>query len=169
MQDIFKEQLVKKIPNSKDNLKKYSLIGGGIILIIILTIFFPTATPIIALVVGFGVFYAVSFLKVEYEYVLTNNDLDIDVIYNKSKRKKKFSCKLNDIVLMCHINDNVNKLGSIDQALDFSSQIIKDNTYCFLINISGNKTKVTIEPNEQMLDSFDIYLTQRKLIRKKQE
>lgn len=165
MQDVFKEQLVKKIPTFKDNLKKYSLIGVGIILIIVLTMFFPAAMPIIFLVVGFGVFYAFSYFKIEYEYVLTNNIFDIDIIYNKSKRKKKFNCLLNNIEFMCHVNDD--KFENIEQVLDFSSQVINDNTYCFLINISGKKTKIIIEPNENLLDSFAIYLTTRKLIRKK--
>lgn len=169
MQDIFKEQLVKKIPTFKDNLKKYALVSGGVLLIIVLTIFFPSALPIIALVVGFGVFYGFSFFNVEYEYVLTNNELDIDIIYNKAKRKRKFSCVLTNIELMCHINDNVNipKLGNVDETLDFSSQVVTDNTYCFLINNNGKKTKVIVQPNEQMLDSFTTYLTPRKLIRKK--
>jgi uncharacterized membrane protein len=95
--DIFHEQIVKK-PNSGLRIAAKAGIMAGFLLLaaaalVLLFGFFPMNTLLVALFVYLG-WYLSTGLSVEYEYILTNNDLDIDKIIAKRKRKRLISIKM---------------------------------------------------------------------------
>ena len=168
MHDIFKEQIVKKQPTGKDNLKKFGLIFAVIV------VFFVSAALIfefaffITIIAGFGAFWVMGMLKIEYEYVFTNGELDIDIIYNQRKRKRLFTGNVKDFEIMAHIEDNmhVRAFDSANEIKNYSSGITGNNTYAFLTAYKGKKLKVIFEPNEMMLGAISTVLTPRKLFKK---
>lgn len=52
---------------------------------------------IIVAVAIYGTYKLISLLSVEYEYIYTNGDLDVDKIVGKSSRKRMVSIKCNEI------------------------------------------------------------------------
>lgn len=168
MSDVFKEQIVKKIPTTKD-----FLIKAGLVLLVIV-IFFVSATLIpsfamfIVLAAGVGVYYLFSFFNVEYEYVFTNGELDIDIIYNKNRRKRVFNADIRSIDIMCRIDDNnhIHDFNGAQEIKNYSSGKENENTYAFMTSYKGKRIKVIIEPNEMMINAFSTVLTPRKLIKK---
>lgn len=99
--DHYNEQLVRKLSEPKDMIIR--------ILIVFLTLV-VTAVCIGAmllfgfmplLVIAVGACYLAYLLLggtfVEYEYIVTNNDLDIDKITGKRKRKRLITVKLNTV------------------------------------------------------------------------
>jgi len=169
MGDVFKEQIVKRKQTSIDTAKR-----AGLIILVILSFFVsfilvPGIAPIVTLIVGFGAFYLNGFLKVEYEYVFTNGELDIDAIYNRARRKRVFSSHVNRFEIMAHVEDmtHAGSFGNAQEVRNYSSGAIGENTYAFLINYNSKQTKVIIEPNEKMMDAIKGSIARSKLHLKK--
>ncbi|MDR3091596.1 MAG: hypothetical protein LBU36_05325 [Clostridiales bacterium] len=89
------------------------------------------------------------FLNVEYEYILADGELDIDVIYNKSRRKRAFSAALRDFQPYGGQSARVVK--------NFSSGG-GGNTLAFFCVYNGVPTKIIIEPNEEMLKKLKMII-----------
>jgi hypothetical protein len=168
--EVFKEQLVKRASNSKDTAKRI-----GIIVLAVLILFICTIIPVIQsflmfIVVGvaFGAFFLMSLLNVEYEYAFTNGELDIDIIYNRSRRKRAFSGIVKDFEVMAHVDDKAyaGDFHNVTEIKDFSSGVVNVNTYAFLSTYKGKRLKIIIEPNDMMLKAFSTVLTPRKLHKK---
>jgi len=169
MDDIFKEQLVKRHTTSKDITKKVAMLVVALIPIFIIYTIIPITIMLLAPAYAFFVYVMLSTVQVEYEYVLTNTDLDIDIIYNKKRRKNLFSGSLKDIEIMAHIEDK-NHEGIFNTAVktkDCSSGVTKENTYAFFIAYKGERTKFIIEPDEDFLQIISRTLIRTKFYRKK--
>lgn len=165
MNDVFKEQIVKRHPTSKDTLKRVGLVLAVFAVMIITFMLITPFAPVITLVAGFGAWFLMSYLRVEYEYAFTDGELDIDVIYNRSRRKRLFSAKVKDFEIMAHVEDKM-RMGEFQGAaetLDYSSGVVSNDTYAFLTNYKGKRTKIIIEPNAVMLKAMATVLTRRKL------
>ena len=165
MSSVFKEQIVKRKPNSKDRFKRIGLVIAALIVIIIAFSYIPWIASFLTVAAVFGAWYLMAYLKVEYEYAFTDGELDIDAIYNRSRRKRLFTARVGDIETMAHVNDKM-RAGEFQgavQTLDYSSGVVGDDTYAFLITYKGKRTKVIIEPNAVMLKAFATVLTRRKL------
>lgn len=99
--DHYNEQLVVKQSEPKDIILKVLILIGTLIVIavcIAATLLF--ASPYL-IIIGVGAVYLAYLLftgtMVEYEYIVTNNDLDIDKITGKRKRKRLITVKLNTV------------------------------------------------------------------------
>ena len=165
MNDVFKEQIVKRKPSSKDVFKRAGLILSVAVVAVLAFMLIPAFAPFVILAACFGAWYLMGFLKVEYEYALTDGELDIDIIYNRSRRKRLFSARVNDFDIMAHVEDKM-RMGEFQSAmetLDYSSGEVSNDTYAFLLNYKGKRTKIIIEPNAVMLKAMATVLTRRRL------
>ena len=166
MGDVFKEQIVKRQTNIKDTAIRACLwVLFGLIAIAAFGFLHTSIGMIIVIVLWFGVKFLTSFLSIEYEYVLTNGELDIDIIYDRSRRKRVFTANVKSFEIMAHIQDKNHEaaFNTAQVTKDFSSGVPGPDTYVFLTVIDGKKTKVIIEPNEKMLKAFCGVLTRRNL------
>ena len=99
--DHYNEQLVQKRTETSDIVKRVLIIIATVILSAICAFgaFVFGFMPLI--VVIFGIFYLSWYLitatSVEYEYIITNNDMDIDKITGRRKRKRLITVKLNTV------------------------------------------------------------------------
>ena len=154
MKDIFYEQLVKKQPTGKDRLIKIALILGVIVLFIAGTLFLQIFGWALTVGAGFGAYILFGRLKKEYEYSFTNGELDIDVIYNKSSRKRVFSGHIRDFEIMAHAADlrHANTFNTAEERQDYSTGIISDRSYTFLTRHNNKRKAITIEPNDTMFE-----------------
>lgn len=168
LNDVFKEQLVKKEPDRKDLVKKAGIIGVAVLLAVAACFLVPGFAAFIIAAVAFGAHYCLGFLKVEYEYVLTNGELDIDCVYNMSKRKRVFSGDVKSFEIMAQLEDKTHEgdFRVAQETRDYSSGKISENTYAFLTTYKDKRLKVIIEPNEKLLQAFSAFLPPRKLIKK---
>lgn len=160
--DIFNEQLVARKPNKKDTYKKI-----GIIILLIITIVIVINIPAIrafnlsitmALVIL--VFFIFKRMNIEYEYIFTNGDLDIDKIINRNKRKSILSINVREFKIMAPINskDYNKELNAYDKKYDFSSGEISDATYVVIYNKEHKRIRMIFEPNEQLLKAIKSYI-----------
>lgn len=86
--DIFKEQLVKKQSTKADKSKKISLAVIAACLSGILFLLLRSLSIILIILLWIGYFYLLKNMTVEFEYILTNDELDIDKITGQNKRKR---------------------------------------------------------------------------------
>ncbi len=166
MGDYFNEQIVKRENSTAYTALVFCFYVVAGFLAFITFAFFAGLGIIATFALGFCIYFVYSRQNKEFEYVITNDTFDIDVIYNKSKRKNMFTANIKEITLMTYAS-NVTKKNEFDKAkktLDFSSGKITTETIYFKINLNGVDTKVIIEPNEKILDGFKIYLNSRILI-----
>ncbi len=105
MGDIFKEQLVKVTTRTKDKILKAVLISAIIIEIVLILVSSIFIVIVLAALIA-GQFHLLNCINKEYEYILTNNELDIDVIYNRQRRKKVTTIDLKNISIMTGINNS---------------------------------------------------------------
>ena len=162
MNDIFNEQLVARKPNQKDLMKKVAIVAGGA------AAFFAALTveflmgfilPIIVIVIVAVVFLMRRY-NVEYEYVFTNGDLDIDKITNKSRRKQAISVNVRSFETMVPANkkEYEREVSQFTKLLDFGSGSITDETYIVIFEQNKERIKMIIEPNEQMFKAIRTYI-----------
>ncbi len=181
MKDFFKEQLVSKEFTKQDKIKKFVMIIGSAVIIILLwdiissvaylnQDYFYSLMILLVIFVGIVIFITIrliSNLAKEYEYAYTSGNLDIDAIMNKSKRKRVFSGYAEEFEIMAHIDD-IQHLAMYDslKTKDFSSGIKKENTYIFVAVYKGKKRKFVIEPCDEILKAMRTDLTPRRMFLK---
>lgn len=84
--DIFIEYLVKRKNTMKNNFLRFLIVFGTIIFTIIMfylcMLFSQLSFIFLCLIAGgiYGAWYLMGTFKVEYEYIVTNGEMDIDKI-----------------------------------------------------------------------------------------
>jgi len=170
--DVYIEHLVKKKPDAKSMLAKLGIsIAFGIVAGVLFILSLNNLPILLALVVAavFVALYCVSFFNIEYEYIFTNGELDIDIIYSKSRRKRLFTGEIKSFEVMCHVSDSGHEhaFTRADVKKDYSSGDVKENTYKFFVNQKGKRYAIAFEPNDELLQAFRPYMGTSKLIIKK--
>lgn len=160
--DVFSEVLVKRKMNLTNYLVILAAAMGALILTAALLLFLPTFI-IVALLLWFGVYFLVSIQKVEYEYIFTSGDLDIDQISGNFRRKRKMELTQDMIEIVApegsHELDDF-KHGQFKE-YDFSSRDKSKKRYVIIGTLGSGRVKVFFEPTEKMIDNMWKYSPRR--------
>lgn len=101
--DRFSEQLIEKIPDGRDRLKRALILIGEVVLLGLLAFIcmIIPAVIIVCFVAALGSLFLLKFLMestmYEYEYIVTNDDLDIDKIVGRRSRKRLITISLRTV------------------------------------------------------------------------
>jgi len=167
--DFFTEIIIKQ----KKSPMVYLATLGMILATLVVWMFSLTlmAIPALSGIVGLldvGIvylsYYVISGFNVEYEYIATNTDLDIDKITNRRKRKRIISLRLNEIDILAPIE---NDRGNQSEAKVINAARSKDDpdAYYIIANKNGQKTKIIFNPNEKMVENAKRFYPERVIIR----
>lgn len=158
MSEVFKEYLIKQKKSSKDAIMQTGLCIGAVILgLIAFAIGGPFLGPLLVCGIVFGAYYLFCKLNKEYEYILTNNELDIDVIYNRSSRKRVITLDMKKIDIMASIKDKAHEkeLGKAYKVINASENTNEADTYAIIgSNDKYGSFKILITPNEALLNDM---------------
>jgi hypothetical protein len=157
--DNFVEQIVAKRTELRDNLKRLALFTGGILLCIaFLTIgtFFMPLMPLL-LFANFGVIWGTWLLFqntfIEYEYIVTNNELDIDKIIARKKRKRLITIKIDKAEEWGEYADGKGSGSAVTvQAHDCG---YKNIWYIVTTHDKYGRTTVFFSPNMRVLETMN--------------
>lgn len=105
MSDLYSEILVSRQPQPINVLKKAGLIAGVIVGLAGGVMITPVLL-LAAIAFGVGIWYFFPRFNVEYEYLIVNKDLDVDIIYSQKKRKKGAEFDLNDMDILAPLNSH---------------------------------------------------------------
>lgn len=151
MNDSYAEWLVKK----KAPAYTY-FIKGALIFFCIIALLAAMILPfgiIILAIVGAITYYAFQRLSIEFEYLVVNDQLTIDKVMGKAKRKKAWEGTMAEIQIVAPVDSymikDYEKQGM--KILDFSSHTPHARVYA-IINQAGSTTeKILFEPNDKIL------------------
>lgn len=152
MNDAFYEQLVARKSRPTDTVIRIATIA---LLAVILLFTFPLLGflgILITVVLAFLAYYFVfPKLNVEYEYTLLNHDMQVDVIYNKSKRKKLLTFDIQQAEIIAPKGSPRLNSSHPGKTLDFSSGDANAKAFAIMISLDQKNTCILIEPDETML------------------
>ena len=159
MNDALYELLVARRP------KPYDLpVRILIILLIVAVIFFGmpfigVLAVFIAVLIALAAYYLIfPRLSVEYEYILLNHDLQIDIIYNRSKRKPRLNIDIQNAEIIAPKDSPRLNSYRAEKVHDFSSGRKNDNVYAIMIPVDKKNTCILIEPDAKMLDQMQQWM-----------
>jgi len=165
--DTFLEKLVTKRRTINDTLITFGILLAGIILILVV-LSIPLLNQLsLGLLLAAGVAYLmyrfVSARNVEYEYIVTNGDLDIDKIVSKRKRKRIFSASCKEFEILAKVSSNSfsQSVQSIKNRIDATSSINSPDAYFATLVYKGEKTVVIFEPDDRMLNNFKVFIPRK--------
>ncbi len=101
MSDVYVEYLVVKKSTAKDLLIKIGLyIAAFLIAAVSLVFLMPIGAGGLSLLLACGAFYGAYYVgssrNQEYEYIVTNGEMDVDCIMARRKRKRLITVKVKD-------------------------------------------------------------------------
>jgi hypothetical protein len=158
--DIFNEQLVKAAKSPKRVILKALFIFLCLCAGILILFFVPAYFFAISLLIYAGLiwltWYLVSAQNVEYEYILTNTDLDIDKITAKRSRKRLISINVTsftDFKKADSGNETAQNNGNV-KVVDVSG----DNGDVYIAECSHNslgKIQLRFTPNAEFAENIE--------------
>lgn len=151
MNDFMYEQLVARKSKATD----YLIRALVIVLILVLAILGPGFLGFFAILLALALLLAAIFfifprLKVEYEYILLNHEMQVDVIYNKSRRKTLLEFDILKAEAIVSKNADSIRSHRIEKIYDFSSGQGSDDVYAIIVPVERQNACIYIEPDETM-------------------
>ena len=146
--DTYCEQLVKIKKGFKYYLAVIGIWFAAFVITVLSFLFLRVLAAVIIVAAGYGAYYLCGFLSVEYEYIITNGTLDIDIIYAKRSRKRIASFELSNIESIEKYNG-----GPIDKR-KFKGVFIACNkndaeAYNLIVSSDSGTTVAVISPDDR--------------------
>lgn len=158
--DVFVEQLVKKEASGKDwTLRILIGIGMGVLTAVSLFVFL-FVFPLLGLILFFGVvwggYYLITNTDCEYEYIVTNGEIDIDKIIAKRKRVRLITAKASafedfgDYENAPDTDGDVTTVSAVGESPDGSGKVC----YADFKHPSAGNVRLIFSPNEKVIEAI---------------
>ncbi len=153
MKESYSEYLVKR----KTPISAY-MVNAMMVVLTLVSLFLALTSN------GFAIllFCAVSFCTylifrnshVEFEYLFIDNQLTVDQIMGRAKRRKICDIDMGDIRIIAPSGSEAVKAcrSGQERILDFSSHMPNRKTYTAIIAKGGSRREVIFEPDDRMLE-----------------
>ncbi|MBE7047804.1 MAG: hypothetical protein E7393_00315 [Ruminococcaceae bacterium] len=163
--DIFLEYLMRKKPSGTDVMIKFGLVLAAVVLCVIMLglpvvfgAFISTYVPLVIVAIIYGLMVLLRNFNLEYEYIFTNGDLDIDIIKGRKTRKRLVSFQCKDIEIMASAETGVyanefNREG-IASVYDAVYDTARGGVYCVLFAKDGKKHTLSFQPPVKLLEAM---------------
>ncbi|MCC8160394.1 MAG: DUF6106 family protein [Oscillospiraceae bacterium] len=173
MEDIYLEYLVKKKKSGSQIAIVALIIAAGVILSVALFLVtyaaalylsgteigsfaFSIGLVLIALL-WYGAYLLISMQNIEYEYILTNSEFDIDKVMSKKGRKHLVSFDFKDISVCANIKDNEHNRDytavQVKKTYDVTGDKLGGNIYFADFSEKGERIRVLFQPTYKMISS----------------
>jgi hypothetical protein len=163
--DAFIEKLVVRQKDFKDKLIILGMIVAVLVLIPIL-LSIPSISSIVIIIIA-GLVYityrVIASKNIEFEYIVVNDDIDIDKIISKKKRSRIFSASCKDFEILAKLNGSHydDNFKNIRNRIEAVSSMNSNDVYFAVLNYRGEKTIVFFEPDDRMLNVFKTYIPRK--------
>ena len=159
--DTFIEQIVAKRKGGKEIGIILLTVIFGTIFLLSLTMLMMTQTLLVSLVpfvwigVIFGAWWIITQQNIEFEYCITNGDIDIDVIISRRRRKRIVSVRGSKIEDAGKYRPEQWQNRKVDRFVMTASSLSAENLRYFTYHSKKRgQTLVVFEPNERVSDEF---------------
>lgn len=174
MNDIYLEYILKKKKTGGQKAIIAVIIFAAIIVsLALLLLIFATATALSGTQFGsfsfsiglvliafawYGAYLLMSMQNIEYEYILTNSEIDIDKIMSKKARKRIASFDFKKINICANINDNEHnhdyKNVTVSKTFDVTGDKSRGNVYFVDYSQDSENYRVLFQPTSKMIESI---------------
>ena len=163
--DTFIEKIVSQRKTPVNRLKSTGIILLAIVVIAV-ELFFLTSllassggggiAVLVAAATGFGAWWLVTSMNLEFEYIITNMDFDIDRIVARRRRKRVLSVKSKDFEMCARRSgfDYQEYAKGTFKLLDFSSDPRSGDCWFLVAQYKGERVMVLFDPDERMIEAF---------------
>ena len=163
--DIFLEYIVSRKKGTKEILKIAGILLAMLILLTASTILILTPLSGISFLLAAGVIYGAYYLitaqNIEYEYIVTNGEVDVDRIVNRRKRKRIITVHSRTFDIVAPVGSPEHRgeeNSNVTQVIDASSGYDNGKAYFAIFSKDGQRFKLIFEPTEKMLDAFKTFI-----------
>jgi hypothetical protein len=150
--DIFMEKLIRRKRTTRDY-----LIVATVIYLSIMANFIALMVPLLRVftlaLAAVCIYFTVRRTYIEYEYSLTNNELDIDKIVAKKNRSRLFTASCKDFEMFGRIDHSkYNDVKTIEKKVLAVTKNDSKNVYFAVLQFEGTRTLLLFEPDERMIE-----------------
>ena len=160
--DVFFEQIVRVKRTGKDYLTIAAIWLGAIALIFALFYLMGFSAGLLSVPAVVGVAFVIwgavkltSLTYVEYEYIFTNRDFDVDKIIAKSSRQRVLSFKVPSVQKYGKYNAEARISDSISKVYYTCDKDSKDAMYIIALVPQEGTVMLVFEPNERMAKALE--------------
>lgn len=159
--DNFAEYLVKKKPDAQDRSKKIVILTIVVVLsLITIAAAYLVRIPFILIItcaVIYGGWFFINNLSVEYEYAITNDEMDVDKIIARRKREHLVTVSIRSFEAYGEYTDD------IPDAEEKTLVLCSDNTgvgayYADLEDEDYGSMRIIFTPNESVCEAIEAVL-----------
>ena len=169
--DSYMEYMVTKRVDIKGYALRFLIVA--LALALMLVVFFVPAlnmfSPFFIIGIGYGTWYLITSLYLEYEYIVTNDDLDVDKIIAKKKRKRMLSVNVKQIEKIAPVSpDNQSEFShaSIKHTVNAAAQLNQETTYYVLFEDQGKgKSVLFLDAPDEMIAMLKKYIPTKVTLR----
>lgn len=154
MKDKFTEDVIKKERNDTNRIIVVFFAVLAVLLFVLNLMQMLFGGYILGLVSGFAAVYFAGRQNVEYEFTMTNENVDVDVIYNKQKRADVTEFSLNDVKVAAPEQSSrlEHERSKVTKRYYMGSGIKGREAYSLIGEFGGICTEIIIEPTEKILE-----------------
>lgn len=125
---------------------------------VLMLLYITPQLGLIIVVVGISLMvYAAGDRRMEYEYTLTNGNVDIAVIYNASRRREKMHFDLEQVTMIVPKGSNRISHETFKKTRNYTSGFGREQEIALVVEVNGNKELIIMEPDEKSLEHIKNY------------
>lgn len=151
MNDLYAECYVKPVPNAAAHFKKILLAAAAVLAVLAALLFFSMISVVIAAVIVGIICWRFPYLKVDYEYIFVDGQLDFDKIMGGEKRKNALRIDFEDLIVMAPEKSHALDSYKDCEVRDFSANNPEVKNYAIIISKGEKRSKIIFSPNEKMI------------------
>lgn len=159
--DVFIEYMVKKQNTGKDILLKILYAVLGVVIMVAAFVFSPflgvfsMIAPLVGFGAVFGAWYLITSMNVEYEYILTNGEMDVDKIIARRRRKRLITANARKFEAFGTFKEQEHAGKDYNNRVyACTSPSDPGNYYAVFNHATLGKTLLVFTPNDRVLDGL---------------
>ena len=153
--DTFVEQIVGKRKEGKEWAIIIGVSAAFIIVSVLLLMFIPIISFLLIAGAAYGTWWLITSQNIEYEYSVTNGDIDIDQIVARRKRKRIVSVSGAKIESLAPYDAASFGSRPFDRKVLAAPSLREEGLWCFTYHSKKNgNTIVVFQPEQRVLDAL---------------
>ncbi len=158
--NIYVETVVsRKMARNPQKIQKFFFVLGWILLALGFLVIFWFFLP--AIVAWFCYLVSLWMLEVDYEYIQTNEIMDIDFVMGNRGRRRLASFDLNDVILVAPWDSEELEEYMDIKPTDVSARDPYNRPYVMILESAGEVKKIYMQLDEKILNSMSRIIPNR--------
>ncbi|MDI9470535.1 MAG: DUF6106 family protein [Bacillota bacterium] len=154
--ESFIEVLVRPRRRPTDWMQTVGIIFAYLLLVYLALVFVQYIAFLLPLIVfggAWGAWYAITSQSREYEYVVTNGDLDIDTVIARRRRRRSFQVKGKEIEVMASCSSDEYRQAESQkmQTRDYTVKPGDPKNWFIISQFKGQRQLTLISPEERVI------------------